>query len=326
MNYSQSPLLELLQQGKVPGEQGIPTHVETVISNIFLFNERVYKVYKQNNESFNKNFVDISRTPERMVFSREDFEWNAQLAKEVYIFLRPVKVEDGTLVFLDSFEEAEEFLLVTKRLPSEACVFEHLLKNDLTSADYYEMGKQFALREQYFAEHEDAGKISLLENMQGRCVDIDEWLKDVEEYFPASEREMYIAQLGSSINEIYGHDTRKTSTCIDFHSLNAFYIERTLYPFDCFSIKYEWRFGPALLNIYRFATDVLALVGEKEFRAVIEGYHETCGTAPVSEEVEKHLVFYSALIMVPYLYMLGKNDSEKYDAAITYHRFLKSIY
>jgi len=323
MIYSQDPLLELLRQGKVPGEQGIPKHIETVISNVFLFGERVYKVYKENNEFVNNNFVDISQTPERMAFSREDFEWNAQLAKEVYLSLQPVKVEEASLVFLDTPEGAEEFLLVTKRLPSEASVFEHLRKNDLTNTDYYEMGKQFSVREQHFIEHEDAGEISLLENMKGRSIDVDEWMKSVEEYLPTSERVTYMAQLESSISEIYGNDTRKTSTCIDFHSLNAFYVEQILYPFDCFSIKYEWRFGPALLNIYRFATDVFGLVGEKEFRAIIQGYHDARGTTSVSEEIERHLVSYAAFIMVPYLYMLGKNDPDKHEAAIRYHNFLR---
>ena len=93
--------------------------------------------------------------------------------------------------------------------------------------------------------------------------------------------------------------------------------------FDCYSVKYDWRFGPALLNIYRFATDVFALVGEKEFRAVMRGYCDSLNVEQPSKEIERFFVIYAALIMMPYLYMLGKTDTDKHEAAVKYHDFLK---
>lgn len=321
--YSQTPLLALLRAGKVPGESGIPEHIETVISNVFLFNEQVYKLYKNDNDFQNKNFGDISTTKERFAFSRADFEWNHQLAEEVYLRLQGVKVDAGVLRFVDNDEEVEEFLLITKRLPSDASVFEHLRRNDLSEVDYYEIGKQFAEGEKNFVYHEDLPNESLLENMLGRYRDVVEWVKNVEEYVPTLEQETYMNQLKELIMHVYGNDSTRISICIDFHSLNAFYVEHTLYPFDCFSVKYEWRFGPALLNIYRFATDVFALAGEKEFRAVMRGYCDYLNIEHPSKEIERFFVTYAALIMMPYLYMLGKTDTEKQEAAIKYHDFLK---
>lgn len=321
--YSQAPLLAFMRAGKVPGETGVPKHIETVISNVFLFEDRVYKVYKNDNEFVNKTFADISTKEERFAFSRADFDWNHQLSKEVYLRLQPVKAGIDTVVFLDKDENAEELIFVTKRLPTGGVVFDQLREGRLMETDFYEIGKQFAQRESNFVLQDALPSESLLENMLGRYKDTIEWVKDVEIHVPQKEREMYLNQLRDLIVRVYEKDQTNISICIDFHSFNAFYVQHTLYPFDCFSPKYAWRFGPALLNIYRFATDVFALAGEKEFRAVMRGYYDDLNMEPVSGETERLLVIYAALIMVPYLYMLGRTDADKQEAADKYLGFLR---
>lgn len=323
MSYSQEPLLELLRAGKVPGESGIPKHIETVISNVFLFSERVYKVYKSSNEFFNKSFHDISIKGERFAFSSADFEWNQQLAKEVYLRLQGVKVEADGMHFVDEWKDAEELLLVTKRLPAGTAVFDCLLKNDLNETDYYEIGKQFAQREKNFVWHSDLPSESLLQNMLERHKDVVEWIESVEEHISPTDKETYVNHLKDLITRVYENDSTRISICIDMHSLNAFYVDKTLYPFDAYSPKDSWRFGPALLNIYRLATDVFALVGEKEFDAVMRGYHEYLKREMPSQETNRLFVIYASLIMVPYLYMIGKTDTDKHEAAVKYHDFLK---
>ncbi len=323
MAYSQKELLDLLKKGAVPGEKGIPKHIETVMSNVFLFDERAYKLYKNDNDFLNKNFVDLSGSRERFSFSRDDFEWNRQLAPEVYVRLQGTKMDAGAIRFVESEEDAEEFMQVTTRLPSDSSLFEHLRNNDLSEIDYHEIGKQFARREQGFVWHGDLPRESLLENMSGRHRDTVEWIKDVESDVPQQEREDYAGKLEGLFTQVYANDRSPVSICIDIHSMNAFYVGGTLYPFDTFSPKYAWHFGPAMLNVYRLAADVFALAGEKEFRAVMRGYHEYLRTEPAPRETEYLLVMYAALIMVSYLYMLAKTDPDKREAAEKYHDFLK---
>ncbi len=248
--YSQKSLLELLRAGKIPGESGMPKHIETVISNVFLFNEQVYKVYKNDNEFFNKNFHDISTKEERFAFSVSDFEWNHQLAGEIYLRLQSVRVDADGIRFVEEQEDAEELLLVTARLPSSTALFEHLRNNNLVESDYYEIGKQFARCEKNFVWRGVIPDESLLETMLKRHTDVIDWVKGAENISPL-EREVYANQLTELITRVYAHDATTVSICFDFHSLNAFYVRQTLYPFDTYPPKDAWRFGPALLNIYR---------------------------------------------------------------------------
>ncbi|MEK7114103.1 MAG: hypothetical protein AAB850_00955 [Patescibacteria group bacterium] len=323
MTYSQAPLLKLLSVGKIPGESGIPQHIETVLSNVFLFNERGYKVYKNDNEFINKNFGDISIKKRRFKFSSIDFEWNHQLAGEIYLRLQGVKVDADGIHFVDNYRDAEELLIVTKRLSLNTSLFAHLRNNDLVEDDYYEIGRQFAKCEENFIWHGDLPKESSLENMLWRHHDVIEWTKDVEMCVPREERETYARQLMNLIKQVYADGQTHISVMFDVHCLNAFYINRMFYPFDVVSSKDAWRFGPFLINIYRLATDVFALVGEQEFRAVLRGYYDCLNRNFPSKETERLLVIYASLIMMPYLYMLGKTDADKHKAAIKYHDFLK---
>jgi len=319
--YSQAPLLALLRAGKVPGESGVPKHIETVISNVFLFNERVYKVYKNDNDFFNNSFHDVSVKQDRFTFSKVDFEWNQQLTKEIYLHLQGVKVDGDSIKFVDE-KDAEELMFITKRMPAGTILFDHLLKGGLTVDDFYEVGKQFAEREKDFVWNGTMSDESLLDNMLERYDDIVAWIKDVEEV-SALEKETWANKLKELLVRVYTHDSSKVSICFDLHSLNAFYADQILCPFDTHPPKDAWRFGPPLLNLYRLATDVFALAGEKEFDAVMHGYHDYLHTEPISEENERLLVIYAALIMVSYLYMLGKTDADKQEAAVKYHNFLK---
>lgn len=319
--YSQKPLLELLLAGKVSGESGVPKHIETVISNVFLFNERVYKVYKNDNDFFNSSFHDVSSKQDRFAFSKADFEWNQQLTKEIYLHLQGVKVDGDSIQFVDE-KDAEELMFITKRMPAGTILFDRLMKGDLTVDDFYEIGKQFAEREKNFVWNGAMSDESLLDNMLERYDDIVAWIKDVEKV-SALEKETWANQLKELLVRVYTHDSSKVSICFDLHSLNAFYVDQTLYPFDTHPPKDAWRFGPPLLNLYRLATDVFALAGEKEFDAVMRGYHEHLKKEMPSQETNRLFVIYASLIMVSYLYMLGTTDTDKQEAAVKYHDFLK---
>ena len=298
--YLQKPLLELLHAGKVSGESGIPKHIETVISNVYLFNERVYKVYKNDNDFFNSSFHDVSAKQDRFAFSKADFEWNQQLTKEVYLHLQGVKVDDAGIQFVDE-KNAEELMFITKRMPAGTILFDRLMKSDLTTNDFYEIGRQFAEREKNFVWNGAMSDESLLDSMLERYDDIVAWIKDVEKV-SALEKETLANMLKELIVRVYTHDSSRVSICFDLHSLNAFYVDQTLYLFDTHPPKDAWRFGPPLLNLYRLSTDVFALAGENEFNAVMRGYHEYLKKEMPSQETNRLFVVYTSLIMMSSLY------------------------
>lgn len=313
--------MELMKTGSFPGETSKPRHIETVISNVFIFDNRVYKFYKNDNDFFNSSFRDLSAKQDRLAFSKSDFEWNQQLTKELYLRLQGVKVDGDSIQFVDE-KDAEELMFITKRMPDGTILFDRLMKGDLTMNDFYEIGKQFAMREKNFVWHGALPGETLLDNMLERHGDIVAWIKDIEKV-SALEKETWARELKELIVRVYTHDSTKVSVCFDFHSLNAFYIDQILYPFDTHAPKDAWRFGPPLLNLYRLATDAFALAGEKEFDAVMRGYHEYLKREMPSQEINRLFIIYASLIMVSYLYMLGKTDPDKQEAAVKYHNFLK---
>lgn len=321
MSYSQKPLIELFKAGKVLGESGVPEHIETVISNVFLFEEKVYKIYKDDNIFFNTNFRDLSAQKDRFQFTHDDFKWNQQLSHEIYLELPGVRINENVVTFIDE-SNAEELVCVTKRMPKGSTLIDVLMNGDLSANACYEIGRQFTERESRFNWIGEIPSESTLDNMQKRYDDIVDWIRDVKEV-SEDEKEVYMSQFKQLICRVYEADNAQLSICFDIHSLNAFYVAAMLMPFDTYPPKEEWCFGPRGLNIFRLATDIYALRGEEEFRAVMKGYCESLGREPFTEEMTSLLVLYAALIMVSYLYMLGKTDPLKHESAVKYHDFLK---
>lgn len=321
---TQAPLITLLLAGKMPGESGVPEHIETVVSDVFLFQDRVYKLYKNDNDFFNQNFNNLSDRLVRLAFTKSDFKWNQQLAGEVYLQLQGVKMQDEAIELVQDHENPDELLQVTKRLPTGSILFDQLRKGSLSQEDYRSMGRQFEEREKHFELGEAFPDETVLENLLGRYADIDEWIKSVEQYVPVAEREMYMRELKELMEKVYDiPNPSAIAVCFDSHSLNAFYVDGKIYPFDTYSPKAAWRFGPPLLNVYRIAADIFALGGEEAFRAFVDGYIESAGIGAVSRDMDRFLVLYASLIMVPYLYMISQSDTSKLDSAILYHNFLK---
>jgi aminoglycoside phosphotransferase family enzyme len=321
MSYSQKPLIALFKAGNVPGESGVPEHIETVISNVFLFPERVYKLYKDDNVFFNSNYNDLSQKSNRLEFSRADFDWNKQISPEIYLDLKGVRGGKDFVEFI-SEQNAEELICITKRMPHSSTLIDLLMKGEVSTNAWYEIGWQFAERESRFNQEGATPDESALENMRDRYDDIVEWIRDVKEV-PQNEKEVYMSQLKQLLQPVYEANTEQLSPCFDIHSLNAFYVAGMLLPFDTYSPKDSWRFGPRGLNIFRLATDIYALRGEEEFRAVLKGYCEFLGIEPFTDEMTNLLVLYASLIMLPYLYMLSATDNTKRRAATRYHDFLK---
>ncbi|PIR83060.1 hypothetical protein COU19_02750 [Candidatus Kaiserbacteria bacterium CG10_big_fil_rev_8_21_14_0_10_56_12] len=208
-------------------------------------------------------------------------------------------------------------------MPRGTTVFDHLCKQDLSNEDFYGIGWQFAKREKRCRQTTGIQYSSLRADIAERQKDLMDWLTDAEEHLPVDERQQYgktLAELGA---HAYANSDAKVSTGLDFHNLNAFYVNKTLLPFDTYSPKDSWRLAPPFLNIYRLATDVYALAGKAAYTEVLKGYFDRSETAKPQDVTERFLVLYSALIMVSYLYMLARTDANKRNAADVYIAFTR---
>jgi aminoglycoside phosphotransferase family enzyme len=329
-NYSQKNLIDLFKAGTFLGENGVPKHVETVISNVFIFEKNVYKFYKNDNDFFNKDFRNLADKEERFSFTEKDYKWNNTLSPSIYIRLANVIVRDGVIIEVDSREEAEEVLMIMNRVDTHNVLFEKLVSGNITWDDCFEIGKQLgeSMKKVQVPLQNPPSFYSLFEE---RVKDLRGWMKSVPESIPVEEVDKYCDYLDRyRIDNREKFESQLTMEVVpdgDFHSHNAVYSQEGLYLMDTYPPKEEWGLGHKLIPLYRMGIDVWGITGKKDyFEALIEGYESGGNDIKVDRSLDKLYIVYVAGIAVPYLYMLQKTDPTKVEIAKRFHTFLRKYF
>ncbi|MDB5259964.1 MAG: hypothetical protein JWN37_195 [Candidatus Nomurabacteria bacterium] len=327
MNYSQKPLIDLMKEGKFPGEIIKPKHIETVISNVFIFDTKVYKIYKNDNEFFNREFRDVSGKEARFSFTKRDFEWNHSLSPSIYTDIVGVRVRDGIIEVISPDEKAEDLVIVMNRANTNDVLFEKLISNQISKEDSYVIGKELArslktVQKKIFNQN-------YFDLYKGRVDDLRSWIKLVPEYISEEESGAYCDFLERSMEknrELFENELSNELVADgDFHSHNAIYSGGEFLLMDTFPPKEEWGIGHHHIPVYRIGTDIWALSGKKDFfNEFIRGYEEISGKK-IEKRLEDLYVVYASGIAVSYLYMLQKTDKEKKPFAERFHKFLRDF-
>lgn len=124
-------LLEAFEKQAVSGISKTPDRViETLISKLFFFGDKVYKVYKWNKAFFG----DFSSLDFRKDFYQEDFFWNNAMAPHIYLALKPVKF-DGNVFIEADIADAEDFYIVMNKIDEKDNLTKKLINKDITAED-----------------------------------------------------------------------------------------------------------------------------------------------------------------------------------------------
>ena len=329
VSHSQKNILTLLESGKVPGENKSPLHIETVISNVFVFDDTVYKLYKNDNDFFNKGFRDLSDRDARFNFTKRDFEWNHSLSPSIYLELKGVRVHDDQLQFTKLIDAAEELLIVMNRVDANDVLFEKLMRGEITKDEAFTMGKQLAqtLKQARTVKVEGHNYHQLFAD---RIKDLREWMQSVTEHISKEESSEYCDFLEAFRNKnrklFEGRLSNELAHSGDSHSQNAIFSNGTLYLIDTFPPKEEWLIEHQLMPLYRIGADIWGLSGDKGlFDSFVAGY-ENEGGLKVDHDLDSFFVIYASAIMVSYLYMLQRTDTDKKEAAKRLHEFIRKYY
>ncbi|MEJ0053774.1 MAG: hypothetical protein WDN10_03585 [bacterium] len=328
MSYSQRPLIEAFKRGEVPGESTVPKHIETVISNVFLFPERVYKVYKDDNEFFNKNFRDISAKEARFSFTRKDFVWNSTLSPSIYLELKGAAVAGASMQLAEPGDSAEELVFLMNRIDSKDILFEKLSRGEVSVADAYAIGGQLAGNLAKVRTRAITG-LNYFEIFEREIRDVREWIQGVSEYIPEEEWKKYcdfmeeFRQTNRAWHE--GELSEQLAYSGDAHSHNAVFSNGALYLMDTYAPKEEWMVAHNLIPFYRIGADLWALGSKELFDSYARGYEAALETT-LDPRLQAPFIIYAASIMVSYLYMLQKTDTDKKEAAKKYHEFIQRYY
>ena len=322
--YSQEKMLAVFSQKfEIDGKKCVG-HIKTAISNVFVFPDKVYKIYKNDNSFFNDNFNDISQKNKRFDFTIKDFDWNQRMAPEIYLTIRGCVMRDGQIVFVEK-EEAEELVIEMKKIDTNSALLLQLLDKNLSLTDFETIGFQLHKRLDDLPEAYTQKKLKGV--MQLRMEDVSNWVLGVPKHISPEEAKIFLEALdrkkSAYMNQV--SDEEMAGSNIDGHSENMFFNQGRLYIMDSYAPKKDWLLADGHLNFYRLATDILALGNQESFEAFKGGYEKYRDLGVMNEKRESFCIFYSSMIMVPYLYMLGEHDERRMKAARIYHNFVRNL-
>lgn len=308
-------IVETFLNSKIEGlENEKPKHIVTTISDVFVFDSKVYKIYKSDNEFFNKNFNDLSNKKKRFLFTHKDYEWNNRLSPEIYINLKGVNLKGDQVEFVDPGDISQELVIEMNRVDMSNQLLKRLVEDRISLTDCYQIGKQFGERVPHLPKLEPIN--TAYEDFLSRYEDIRPWMGSVEKYIPKEEAQKYLSYIKDFIESHKGELDSKDlmGTCMDIHADNAVFVGGVFLPIDTYAPKEAWLHGYKFINIYRLATDVYAFLGKKHFEEVLRGYQDSTGEI-LPRQYDKFLIIYSEMISWPYHYMLFEKESWRLEVA-----------
>lgn len=293
-------LIEAFEQGKVL-DFGVPDRViDSMLSKVFIFGERVTKVYKHKKAFYG----DLADDQFRKEFYAEDFYWNHVLAPDVYTKL--VAVDGDSFIEMTCIDSEKT---LTKLLPMGAITRE--VMQNLTAILVQRLRdisfEHRAKLESLFAR----GMMSLhLESLE----DLRSWGYVADTYIPRPQTDRIVDLLiNSSKDESYFLDEERhhISAAIDNNPDNVLIIDGKVSFMDIMPPKENWRVADEYFTIVRSAVDGFVLGGEELGLSIYETY------AQFQKDIPKIITLIyeirSGMIQWAYRHILGQHDvAEKY--------------
>ncbi|RJQ32335.1 hypothetical protein C4572_01285 [Candidatus Parcubacteria bacterium] len=313
-------LIEAFEKWAVEGVPGHPDKVvETLLSKLFFFGDKVYKVYKKEENSISK----LDRAG-RIEFYRQDFYWNNRMSPEIYIKLQPLKENNG--LFLNtSFEEADDFYILMNKIDDSQNLTTLLGKGGMQDEQIRkvvrEMGNRLkAISRENGEEIEDILQTGWRE-FNNRNIEALEWIYEASPALPFETSRRVISFLQDIVDkEEYFSFKRcpRPSAAIDNQSDNILLLNDNVCFIDIYPPKKIWRARDDLFVLARLATDV-AVLGNKEMSEMV--YDEYRNIAPAwPSQVTDIYEIESALIKTAYYFIIKKAGlAERYLSFIESH-------
>ncbi len=318
-------IVSAFAEGKVFGLGSAPEHIKTQISHVFLYQDRVYKLYRKDNEGFNKYFVDLADTDLREQFYRDDFFTNHYFNPEVYLNLLRLKQNGDNFLLTSSNEQRDDLVIEMKRIDPTYNLTEILKSGKLTSNEAEEMGHFMTKAIAEFPEKPDS-KLNYHEIMLHFMEDLRgfSYMADPEISKEDTDKVMeLLSRHVMSKKEVHSKMTAQDMVIsIDNHADNVFYKNGQTSFIDVYLPKESWRTVEPLYCIYRPATDVAVWEGEEVKNSIVEGYRRFYGVKEIDKATDLFYQIYFALIRAAGFYQLYKEHGTHKEEADKYWHFI----
>lgn len=272
--------------------------IETIISKVFFFGDKVLKVYKY--EKF--FFGDFASFEFRKDFYTEDFSQNQIMAPEVYLFLH--EVEQGGQV---------DFFIEMKKFDDNNNLTNLLLQKRIDKNKIGIIAKEMVLRLKKLTEfkkerYKDYFKNKLLDIQLADLESDRNLLYLIPDSVPKEKIDGIIdAAKQASAEDFYykNFDSENLSILIDNHADNVVLLDGRVQFIDVLPPKESWRVGDINFVICRLATDA-SVLGSKELASAV---YKNC--EPMPEKIKFIYEIRSALIQAWCFYSVNKPEIAK---------------
>lgn len=309
-------LIEAFEKNSIIGlDTSSPDKViETIISKIFFYGDKVLKVYKY--EKF--FFGDFGFAEFRNNFYKEDFGWNKKMAPGVYLSLAGVK-KDGEKYKLAELAEAEDFFIEMKKFDDDKNLTNLLAKKQIVKEDIEKIVSEMIYRLGELTQEKRAAKEY---NFDKKLIDIHmaglesdrNLLYLITDFIQKDKTDAIIDFLKNvSINHAYFKDYNpgKFSLLIDNHADNIIFLGDKVQFIDVLPPKESWRVGDFYFVASRLATDIAVRLSEGKSKIVYEKCKDVFSVIP--EDVKNIYEIRSALIQMWCFSTTGKPEiAQKY--------------
>ena len=290
-------------------------HIETFMSDVYLYPERVIKVFKHQHEEL---FGDLTNTDFRRQFFTNDFSWNQQVSPEIHLELQGVKINENKTGYLPcSDEEAEDFYITMQRVNDADTLRERLQTGTVSEIQIRQLTIRMineldVLTEQHLAEYEDLrtrGWISLFEE---RLEDLRVFQDHIGDPQLTERHKKESAVLRDFFTtHPYFSDQPEWLLTIDNHCGNIVFVDESPQFIDIYLPKPAWRLVDAANTIGRLAACVRVLGGNELADAMYDEYAKQKTLAP--RAVYAFYENYNAQIKAYYYTLLGEPElAEKF--------------
>lgn len=325
-----SRIIEAFKEGKVKGvlEPGIkPFHLITSISHIFLFPKSVYKLYRRDNDVFNKRFFDLADENFRLEFYRKDFFCNHYFSKDIYTDLLGVRV-NNEIILGPKGEENYDLVIQMNRIDEKNNLTVLLKQGSLAEKDLRIIGYETTKLIAEYTEKPRTGK-NYYEILKDFIVGLRDLAYMVDDYIPKADTNSvakimddYVEKNRKELEKLTEKDFILT---VDNHSDNVFYAKGKLSFIDLYLPREDWAIVEPLYAIGRLYTDVVVFLGKKYAEALLQGYKDYYGIDEIDRGRLDFYQIFNATLRAPYFFMAHRDSGScvKKEEGEAYWEFLR---
>lgn len=306
-------LIEAFERDLVEGFSKPDREIETVISRLFFYENKVCKVYKHM-----QSFIgDMTVARFRKEFYSEDFSWNNIVSPNIYLELVGVKKEGDR--YIKTENDAEDFFILMEKVDSDTNLVDLLLEQrvrDKNLTDVIEVLVQ-KLKELTKTKRPKIDHISAQgwpELLKQNYEDLRSWSYMADTHIPREKTNEIVDALSKSsenLEVIKNFDTNSMFSYVDGHAGNIFIVDDKVTFMDIYPPKESWRVADMFYTINRPITDVAVLFGQDKADIMYAKLEELTGEFPA--QLKLLYTIHDAQIMAAYFHMLHKHElGEKY--------------